>query len=63
MFYKKEIIIVVILEFHLFYYLHFKNDDSVEHKALFYKKSKVKRLISIKEMEQAKKEYSHGIIV
>lgn len=42
-----------------------KDGGTVEYKALVYKVSKVKRLISIEEMEQEGKikEYDHGIII
>ena len=42
-----------------------KDGGTVEYKALVYKASKVKRLISIEEMEQEGKikEYDHGIII
>lgn len=42
-----------------------KDGGTVEYKSLTYKVSKVKRLISIEEMEQEGKikEYDHGIII
>lgn len=42
-----------------------KDGGTVEYKALVYKVSKVKRLITIEEMEQEGKikEYDHGIII
>ena len=44
---------------------HLNDGGTVEYKALVYKISKVKRLISIEEMEQEGKikEYKHGIII
>ncbi len=42
-----------------------KDGGTVEYKALIYKVSKVKRLISVEEMEQEGKikEYDHGIVI
>ncbi len=42
-----------------------KDGGTVEYKALVYKVSKVKKLISIEEMEQEGKikEYDHGIVI
>lgn len=66
---KKKIIIisiVIILSVLLFPIRNqLKDGGTVEYQALVYKVSKVKRLISIEEMEQEGKikEYDQGIIV
>ena len=66
---KKKVIIisVVIILLVLLFPIRnqLKDGGTVEYKALVYKVSKVKRLISIEEMEQEGqiKEYDHGIII
>lgn len=66
---KKKVIIIsvaIILLVLLFPIRNqLKDGGTVEYKALVYKVSKVKRLISIEEMEQEGKikEYDHGIII
>ena len=66
---KTKVIIVVIVATLLILLfpirLKLKDGGTVEYKALVYKVSKVKRLISIEEMEQEGKikEYDDGIIV
>lgn len=57
------IIILLILLFPIRNQL--KDGGTVEYKALVYKVSKVKRLISIEEMEQEGKikEYDQGIVI
>ncbi len=66
---KKKIIItlVVIILLVLLFPIRnqLKDGGTVEYKALVYKISKVKRLISIEEMEQDGKikEYDQGIII
>ncbi len=66
---KKKVLIVIIVVV-LFISLfpirsQLKDGGTVEYKALVYKVSKVKRLISIEEMEQVGKikEYDCGIII
>ncbi len=66
---KKKVLIVIIVVV-LFISLfpirsQLKDGGTVEYKALVYKISKVKRLISIEEMEQVGKikEYDRGIII
>ncbi len=66
---KRKVIIIsviVILFILLFPIRHqLKDGGTVEYKALVYKISKVKKLISIEEMEQEGKikEYDHGIVI
>ncbi len=66
---KKKVIIIsvaIILLVLLFPIRNqLKDGGTVEYKALVYKVSKVKRLISIEEMEQEGKikEYDHGIVI
>ncbi len=64
---KKIIILVVIILLVLLFPVRnqLKDGGTVEYKALVYKISKVKRLISIEEMEQEGKvkEYDQGIII
>lgn len=66
---KKKVIIIsaaIILLVLLFPIRNqLKDGGTVEYKALVYKVSKVKRLISIEEMEQEGKikEYNQGIII
>jgi len=66
---KKKVIIIsvaIILLVLLFPIRNqLKDGGTVEYKALVYKVSKVKRLITIEEMEQEGKikEYDHGIII
>jgi len=66
---KKKVVIgivVVILLILLFPIRNqLKDGGTVEYKSIVYKISKVKRLISIEEMEQEGKikEYDHGIII
>ncbi len=65
---KKVIIISVILLLLILLFPiknHLKDGGTVEYKAILYKVSKVKRLISIEEMEQEGKikEYDTGIII
>ncbi len=66
---KKKVIIIsvaIILLVLLFPIRNqLKDGGTVEYKALVYKVSKVKRLISIEEMEQEgkMKEYDHGIVI
>lgn len=66
---KKKLIIGIIILIFLILLIpipnHLKDGGTVEYKALVYKVSKVKRLISIEEMEQEGKikEYDQGIIV
>ncbi len=66
---KKKVIIIsvaIILVVLLFPIRNqLKDGGTVEYKALVYKVSKVKRLISIEEMEQEGKikEYDQGIVI
>ena len=66
---KKKVIIIsvaIILVVLLFPIRNqLKDGGTVEYKALVYKASKVKRLISIEEMEQEGKikEYDQGIVI
>ncbi len=66
---KKKVIIVAIVIILLTLLFPIRNQlkdgGTVEYKALVYKVSKVKRLISIEEMEQKGKikEYDHGIVI
>ncbi len=66
---KKKVIIVAIVIILLTLLFPIRNQlkdgGTVEYKALVYKVSKVKRLISIEEMEQEGKikEYDHGIVI
>jgi len=66
---KKKVIIIsvaIILLVLLFPIRNqLKDGGTVEYKALVYKVSKVKRLISLEEMEQEEKikEYDYGIII
>ncbi len=66
---KKKLIIVAIVIILLTLLFPIRNQlkdgGTVEYKALVYKVSKVKRLISIEEMEQEGKikEYDHGIVI
>ena len=66
---KKKVIIIsvaIILVVLLFPIRNqLKDGGTVEYKALVYKESKVKRLISIEEMEQEGKikEYDQGIVI
>lgn len=66
---KKKVIIVsivVVLLILLFPFRYqLKDGGTVEYKALVYKVSKVKRLISIEEMEQEGKikKYDQGIVI
>ncbi len=66
---KKKVIIIsvaIILVILLFPIRNqLKDGGTVEYKALVYKVSKVKRLISIEEMEQEGKikEYDQGIVI
>ncbi len=66
---KKKVIIVMVIVVLLMLLvpipMHLNDGGTVEYKALVYKVSKVKRLISIEEMEQEGKikEYDHGIII
>ena len=66
---KKKLIIGIIILIFLILLIpipnHLKEDGTVEYKALVYKVSKVKRLITIEEMEQEGKikEYDQGIVI
>ncbi len=65
---KKIIIVVVVIVLLILLFPirnQLKDGGTVEYKALVYKVSKVKRLISIEEMEQEGKikEYEHGIVI
>ncbi len=66
---KKKVIIISIIVILLILLFPIRNQlkdgGTVEYKALFYKVSKVKRLISIEEMKQEGKikEYDHGVII
>ena len=62
---KKAIIVSVILILLFPIRNQLKDGGTVEYKALVYKFSKVKRLISIEEMEQEGKikEYDQGIVI
>lgn len=66
---KKKVIIILLVIILLVLLFPIRNQlkdgGTVEYKALVYKVSKVKRLISIEEMEQEEKikEYDHGIII
>ncbi len=66
---KKKVIVVAIVIILLVLLFPIRNQlkdgGTVEYKALVYKVSKVKRLISIEEMEQEGKikEYDHGIVI
>lgn len=66
---KKKLIIGIIILIFLILLIpipnHLKDGGTVEYKALVYKVSKVKRLITIEEMEQEGKikEYDQGIVI
>lgn len=66
---KKKVIIILVAVIMLILLFPIKNQlkdgGTVEYKALVYKISKVKRLISIEEMQQEGKikQYDHGIII
>ena len=66
---KKKVIIVLVIIILLILLFPIRNQlkdgGTVEYKALVYKFSKVKRLISIEEMEQEGKikEYDQGIVI
>lgn len=65
---KKAIIILVVCFLLILLFPirnQLKDGGTVEYKALVYKVSKVKKLISIEKTEQEKsiKEYNHGIII
>lgn len=67
--YEKKVIIVSIVVILLILLFPIRNQlkdgGTVEYKALVYKVSKFKKLISIEEMEKEGKikEYDHGIII
>ncbi len=66
---KKKVIIILVAIILLVLLFPIRNQlkdgGTVEYKALVYKVSKVKRLISIEEMEQEGKikEYDHGLVI
>ena len=66
---KKKLIIGIIILIFLILLIpipnHLKDGGTVEYKTLVYKVSKVKRLITIEEMEQEGKikEYDQGIVI
>ncbi len=66
---KKKVIIILVAIILLVLLFPIRNQlkdgGTVEYKALVYKVSKVKKLISIEEMEQEGKikEYDHGIVI
>ena len=66
---KKKVIIILVAIILLVLLFPIRNQlkdgGTVEYKALVYKVSKVKKLISKEEMEQEGKikEYNHGIII
>ncbi len=62
----KIVLLVIILLILLFpIRSQLQDGGTVEYKAILYKVSKVKKLISIEEMEKEEKikEYDHGIII
>ncbi len=66
---KKKVIIVILAVILLILLFPIRNQlkdgGTVEYKAILYKVSKVKRLISVEEMEKEEKikEYDQGIII